>query len=139
MEVGQAYQLSILKRGSGGWSGNQPFMNQPVIDLVDAGGNIVTDESAAPITAEVTPSISQSSYIVVDITNDGEPGIDHISFSTNIIADDRAVYGPVDVIGIVSAFTQEASIYAQNDDDDNTLPRLAFNVLNKRKRGRGLC
>ena len=105
-------------------------MNQQVvIALVDAGGNIVTDESAAPITAEVTPSISQSSYIIVDTTNNNMPGIDHISFSTNLIADDRTVYGPGDVIGIVWAFTQEVSIYAQNDDN-STLPRLALNVLN---------
>ena len=104
-------------------------MNQPVIASVDAGGNIVSDESAAPITAEVTPSISQSSYIIVDTTNDDVPGIDHISFITNIIADDRTVYGPVDIIEIFLAFTQEVSIYAQNDDD-STLPRLAVNVLN---------
>ena len=133
VEVGQAHQLSILQHDSGGWAGNQPFINQPVIALVDAGGNIVTRESAASITAEVTPSISHSSYIIVDTTNDDVPGIDHISFSTSITADDRTLYGPGDVIEIVLTFTQEVALYAQ--DDDSTLPSLALNVLNNGSMG----
>ena len=110
-------------------------MNQPVIALVDAGGNIVSDESAAPITAEVTPSISQSSYIIVDTTNDNVPGIDHISFSTNTIADDRTVYGPVDLTKNFLAFTQEVSIYAQNDDDSMYASGIGFKCVEYRSVG----
>ena len=76
------------------------------------------------MTAEVTPSISHSSFIIVDTSDDPVPEIARVSFTQNIILDDRTLYGPGDVIGIIVTFTQEVALYENGD----TLPKLILNA-----------
>lgn len=129
VEIGSPHKLSILRNASRGQAGNQPFAIQPKIAIVDAGGNVVVEDLSTLVTAEMTPSISHSSYIIVDTTNDPSPSIESVSFSANIISDDRILYGPGDIIEILVKFTQEVALYPQSDSS-NTLPRLVLNVMN---------
>ena len=77
---GLPYTLSMLQLSSGSWAGNRPFLFQPKVGLIDAGGNIVVHDSSTVVTAEVTPSISYSSFIVVDTSNDPVPDIARVSY-----------------------------------------------------------
>ena len=57
--VGPPRGLTVLKNSARAWAGNQPFSDQPRIALVDAGGNIVTWESASSVTAQLTDGSEQ--------------------------------------------------------------------------------
>lgn len=89
---------------------------------------MVVDDSTSLVIAEVTPSISLSSYIIVDTTNDSIPSIERVSFGPSIISDQRVLYGPGDVIDIIIEFTQEVTLYHKSNEI--TLPTLALNVTN---------
>ena len=71
VEVAPPDHIEFLKLPSSEmWAGNQPFLEQPLLALMDAGGNIVEHETCGPMRAILTESLSQTSEIVVDTTND---------------------------------------------------------------------
>jgi hypothetical protein len=133
VEIGPAYKLSILRHASGGWAGNQPFSRQPKIALVDKGGNVVVGDSTNVVTATVVPSLSYSTHIIVDTTDDPTPVIDRVAFSSRILSDGRILYGPGDSIEIIVTFTQEVALYPKGDG--SSLPRLILNAIHNGSAG----
>ena len=127
VKVGPPQRLSILQATSDGSAGNQPFPVQPKIALADAGGNVVVSDSAAIATAELTPSISYSSHIIVDTSNDAVPGVSRVSFGPTVLLDERNLYGPGDIVEILITFTQEIALFP--DVDPSVLPSLTLNIM----------
>ena len=128
VEVGPPNRLSILQYSSGGWAGNQPFQIQPIVALVDAGGNIVIEDSTSVVTAHVTPSLAHNSRVIIDTSNDAIPTITEVRFAENIKNDTRLTYGPGDMIQIDVVFSQEVTIF--QTINDGTLPQIILNTIN---------
>ncbi|KAL3786858.1 hypothetical protein HJC23_013779 [Cyclotella cryptica] len=128
VNIGQPDKLTILQHALGGWAGNHPFPIQPNVALVDAGGNIIVNDSTAIVNAGVTHSLSYFFHLIVDTSNDPVPGISHVAFSPNIISDNRISYAPGDSVEITVTFTQEVTLFSQANG--SILPRLALNVVN---------
>lgn len=126
VEIGPPHQLSFLRHSSGGWAGNQPFPTQPKLALMDAGGNIVVGDSSSMVAAHVTPSISHNSILIIDTSNDAIPSVTEVRFSPSIKNDDRALYGPGDVIDIDVIFSQKVTLFQVNED--GALPLLVLNI-----------
>ena len=51
VNLGNPTSLEIVRQADGVYSGGQPFVQQPVVALVDGGGNVFTDESTSQVTA----------------------------------------------------------------------------------------
>jgi hypothetical protein len=126
VEIGPPHQLKFLRHSSGGWAGNQPFPTQPKLALVDAGGNIVVGDSSSMVTAHVTPSMAHNSMVIIDTSNDAIPIVTEVRFAPSIKDDERAIYGPGDVIQIHVIFSQEVTIFQINAD--GALPTLILNI-----------
>ena len=126
--VGSPHQLRILQRPSSTWAGNQPFRFQPVIGLCDAGGNVVTSESRITITALLAQSLSHSSHVVIDTTNDDVPRVESVSFGNDILGAARNVYGSGDNISVRVLFSQEVIVQARPNVSQLDLPSLELNV-----------
>lgn len=117
----------------GAWAGNQPFAIQPHVALVDAGGNVIVNDSTALIEAEVTHSLSYSFHLIIDTSNDPVPGISHVAFSPHIMSDNRISYAPGDNVEITVTFTQEITLLSKANG--NILPKLALNIVNNGRAG----
>lgn len=126
MKIGPPHKLAILQHSSRGWAGNQPFPIQPKVALVDAGGNVVTEDSTTTVTAHITPSLSQTSHVIVDTSNDAIPVVETVSFASSIVSDERILYGPGDAIEIIITFSQEVAVFPY--EDDGIPPRIILNV-----------
>jgi hypothetical protein len=97
---------------------------------VDAGGNIVVGESSSIVTAHMTPSIAHNSMVIIDTSNDAIPSVTEVRFAPSIMDDERALYGPGDVIHIDVIFSQEVTIFQINGiNEDDTLPQLILNII----------
>ena len=64
---------------------NEPFLVQPKVALVDAGGNILIDKSDTYVHAYIARSLSQTSDIVIDTSKDSIPSIYSVQFHHSII------------------------------------------------------
>lgn len=126
VDIGPPHRLSILQHSSGGWAGNQPFLIQPKVALVDAGGNVISSDSSSIVTAHLTPSLAFDSKVMIDTSNDATPSIILAEFAQSLKEDGRTLYGPGDIIHIDVIFDQEAAMFPSTGD--GTLPRLMLNV-----------
>jgi hypothetical protein len=127
VEIGPPRRLSILRHSSGGWAGNQPFLIQPKVALVDAGGNVVSYDSSSMVTAHLTPSLTYDSKVIINTVNDATPSIVVAEFAKSVTNDGRALYGPGDVIHIDVIFDQEVTTFSTMEDGNR--PRLMLNVV----------
>ena len=127
VDIGPPHRLSILRNSNGGWAGNQPFLVQPKVALVDAGGNVVVSDSTSIVTAHLTPSLLFDSNVIVDTANDAVPSIVLVEFAHSIQDDGRALYGPGDIIHIDVLFDQGVAIFPKFDN--GALPRLTLNAV----------
>lgn len=127
VEIGPPHRLSILRHSSGGWAGNQPFLIQPKVALVDAGGNVVSYDSSSMVTAHLTPSLTYDSKVIINTVNDATPSIVVAEFAKSVTNDGRALYGPGDVIHIDVIFDQEVTTFSTMEDGNR--PRLMLNVV----------
>ncbi len=126
VDVGPPHRLSILRHSSGGWAGNQPFLIQPKVAIVDAGGNVVSSDSSSIITAHLTPSLATESKVIINTANDATPTVILAEFAQSIKEDGRTLYGPGDIIHIDLKFDQEVAIFPSADN--GTPPRLMLNA-----------
>lgn len=116
------------------WAGNQPFLEQPAVALVDAGGNIVKSESGGgTMDAILVKSLSQSSDIVIDTSKDSEPSIESVQFHQTHKDEEQTVYSAGHNISIVVTFTQEVNVKLSEDVNSTSplLPSLKLNVLDE--------
>ena len=58
VNLGEAASLSVVTPISGAWAGGLPFVQQPEIELLDAGKNRIVTDSSSVITVELTNSPS---------------------------------------------------------------------------------
>jgi hypothetical protein len=126
VDIGPPHRLSILRHSSGGWAGNQPFLIQPKVALVDAGGNVISSDSTSIVTAHLTPSLAFESKVIINTANDATPSIILAEFAQSIKEDGRTLYGPGDIIHIDVVFDQEVAIFPSVEN--GTLPRLMLNA-----------
>lgn len=128
VDIGPPHRLSILRNSSGGWAGNQPFLVQPKVAIVDAGGNVVSSDSSSVVTAHLTPSLATESNVIINTSNDARPSIIRTEFAQSIKEDGRTLYGPSDIILIDLIFDQEVAIFPSVDLGSATPPRLMLNA-----------
>ena len=127
VEIGPPTTLSFLRHSSGCWAGNQPFSTQPILALMDMGGNIVVGDSTSRVTAHVTPSLAHSSRVVVYTINDAIPVIVLVQAEDGIRDEERLSYGPGDIIQIDVQFTQEVTLFQTNGGIST--PQIALNIV----------
>uniref|UniRef100_A0A7S4JS32 Calx-beta domain-containing protein n=1 Tax=Odontella aurita TaxID=265563 RepID=A0A7S4JS32_9STRA len=147
VSVGSPSGIRVLRHSSNGWAGNQPIPVQPKIGLVDAGGNVVKEDSASVVRAFLTPSLAVSTQIVIDTSNGSIPHILSLKYDANTVAEARKVYGSGDIITIELTFSQEVTVLPSshtvpltthdlvrptlelNAIDDSSIPSYAFASL----------
>ena len=115
------------------WAGNQPFLEQPVLKLVDAGGNIVEDDSCGTLDAVLVRSLSQTSDISIDTSHDDVPTIESVQYHQSHLVDEQTEYSAGHNMSIIVTFTQEVSIITRKgiDAPSKLLPTLELNVLDE--------
>ena len=91
--------------------GHSPIIPQPKIELVDAGGNIVTNDSETEVYVTLVQSLSQSSNIVIDTSNDPLPEMVSVKFHESVLVDGFESYSSGHVLVIVITFTQEVFVH----------------------------
>ena len=134
--IGSPHRIEVLREPSATWAGNQPFLSQPRIGLVDAGGNIVsTDSTTTSVQAYVTPSLAVSSQIVIDTTQDPVPMVLSVDYIEAIRSASRVVYGSGDVLSIEIVFTHDVVVELSTSTADDSAavaplsPSLELNVV----------
>ncbi len=116
------------------WAGNQPFLQQPELRLVDAGGNTVETESCGTMDAMLIESLSQSSDIIIDTSNDDIPVVDSLQYEELHMTDGFTEYSAGHIITIIVSFTQEVSIIPLRPGNDNStwvLPSIELNAVDE--------
>lgn len=113
------------------WAGNQPFLKQPILALVDAGGNIVEYESCGTLNATMTESLSQTSQIVVDTRFDDIPFVESIHFALDENENGDNLFSVGHNISIIITFSQEVEVKLPNNttSEDPKVPSLELNVV----------
>lgn len=115
------------------WAGNQPFLEQPIVRLVDAGGNTVERENCGTVEAVLTRSLSQRSEIRIDTSQDDIPMIESVQFDISHITDGETRYTAGHNISIIITFTQEVSVIVRPGFTitERSVPSLELNVLDE--------
>lgn len=133
VQTGQAESLKILQESGSTWAGNQPFVKQPKLALVDSGGNTLYNTTQIAIESSMTESLSSISDIVIDTRNDNLPSVVDIRFSSNIIDDGFTSYSNGHVVLIEVQFDEEVYIRIRRDQVSQSnlrRPSLQLNVTN---------
>ena len=112
MEIGPTEVLRLVPTKSTitGY-GHQPFIPQPKLELVDAGGNIVKNDSETLVSVTLVPSLSQTSDIVIDTSQDPLPTLVSLKFHREVLEDGFDSYSTGHVIPITLSFTQEVFVH----------------------------
>jgi len=110
VEIGQPFRLDILREPSDTWASNQPFPRQPRVGLVDAGGNVILNDSSTVVHAYVTPSLAYSSHVVIDTSGGNVPHILSLKFSSDILNSEWNTCGQGDLLPIEVTFSQEVVV-----------------------------
>jgi hypothetical protein len=116
------------------WAGNQPFLQQPVLRVVDAGGNTVESDSCGTMDAMLTESLSQSSDIIIDTFNDDIPVVDSLQYEESHMTDGFTEYSAGHTITIIVSFTQEVSVIPLRPGNNNStwvFPSLELNAVDE--------
>lgn len=130
VHLGHMHQLILTQYPSHTWAGNQPFIVQPKVALVDAGGNVIVNDSATKVLAYLTPSLAHNSEIIID-TKEGElPCIISTTYSRDILEENKTIYSSGDVISIEVIFDQDVRVSLQvgRDQHNASRPSLRLNV-----------
>ncbi len=88
---------------------------------------MVTGDSSTIITAHMTPSLSLTSRVIIDTSNDPVPAVVGVEYDESIMSDTRSSYGPGDIIGVNVIFSQEVTVSIPNNQ--SLLPRILLNVV----------
>jgi hypothetical protein len=127
--VGLPHRLQIVSHPLKTWAGNQPFDTQPILHLLDAGGNIVTTDSSTVVEAFLVPSLGQTTQIIVDTRNDDVPKIADMKVSRPIVVNKEFV--PGDIISLKVEFSQEVVVKISEYDETPILPTIDLNIMNE--------
>lgn len=131
VEIGpaQALRLAPIASSITGY-GHQPLIHQPKVELVDAGGNIVKNDSETLVSATLVPSLSQTSNIVIDTSQDPLPKLVSLKFHKEILEDGFDSYSTGHIIPITLTFTQEVFVHQtkKNSGDSRKLPTLDLDI-----------
>mmetsp|Transcript_28601 Transcript_28601/g.60128 ORF Transcript_28601/g.60128 Transcript_28601/m.60128 type:complete len:196 (+) Transcript_28601:967-1554(+) len=76
----------------------------------------------------MTPSLSLTSRVVINTSNDPVPFVIGVEFDESITSDMRNSYGPGDIIGMNFIFSQEVTFTFPNNQ--SLRPRILLNVIN---------
>ena len=133
VQTGQVESLKLLQETGSTWSGNQPFVQQPKLALVDSGGNILYNTTNVAIESSMTESLSSISNIMIDTRNDNLPRVVDIRFSSSITNDGFTSYSNGHVVRIEVRFDEEVYIRLKSDQVSHSnlrRPSLQLNVTN---------
>ena len=112
MEFGPAEAIRLAsKNPSMEGLGHYPIIPQPKVQLVDAGGNIVTNDSETEVIVTLVQSLSQNSNIVIDTSNDPLPEMVSVRFHQSVLEDGFESYSSGHVLVMVITFTQEVFVH----------------------------
>ena len=64
--LGAPFALKLIQSASDAWAGGTPFQNQPIVGLIDGGGNIIITDSTNTVTAEI--SVNPTGYPLLGVT-----------------------------------------------------------------------
>ncbi len=84
-------------------------------------------DSTSLVNAHVTPSLSQTTRIVVNTANDAIPSIVNVAYAPSIKDDERVSFGPGDAIIIDVLFSQDVALF--QTFDGGIMPQIALNVV----------
>eukprot|EP01034_Spumella_vulgaris_P023126 gene23126-29319_t len=120
--LGPARGLQISTAAADAWAGNQAIGVQPVVQLVDLGGNIVSTDYSTSVGVSILTSLSLDRSVRVDTFNSSIPTI--VSVST-LLAD--GVYGAGHIVDFTMTF--EARVFVSPSEVEGNVPHLVLNVL----------
>jgi hypothetical protein len=115
------------------WSGNQPFIEQPMLTLLDAGGNIVEETSADTVNATLVPSLSRSSEIIIDTEKDDVPRVIAVQYYESHIFDEDIGFTAGHEILIKVIFSQEVNVIKHQSLNVSfpLIPSIELNVVDE--------
>lgn len=125
--VSDVYSIEMNQNPAMGLSNNQPFLQQPIISFVDAGGNVVESSGYTSIVASLTSSLSRFHPIVVDTKMSPVPSVLKVSFAEDFSGLNYIVLGPGEDIEIFVTFTEEIKIKKGGASD---IPWIEMNTSN---------
>ena len=130
VHLGPKHQLILTQYPSHTWAGNQPFIVQPKIAIVDAGGNVIINDSTTEVVAFITPSLAYNSEIIIDTKDDALPCIVSVTYSREILEENKTMYSAGDIIPIEVIFDQEVLVSLQvgREKHNASYPSLLLNV-----------
>jgi len=105
VKIGPPRVLSTFVAADVAWAGGLPIEIQPVLKLLDYGGNVLTSEFAADVTCQLIPSLSFTSTIEVDSSFTDNTFVQTVTSSLVPRWDDE--YGAGSVVDIVLNFNFE--------------------------------
>ena len=113
VHLGPKHQLILAQYLSHTRDSNQPFIFQPKIAIVDAGGNVIINDSMTEVLAFITPSLAYNSEIIIDTKEDALLCIVFIAFLRDILEESKTMHSSGDVIPIEVIFDHEVLISLQ--------------------------
>jgi len=105
VNIGSPRVLSTSVAADVAWAGGLPIEVQPVLKLLDYGGNVLTSEFNAEVTCQLIPSLSFTSVIEVDSSLHDSTFVKTVTSSLTPRWDDE--YGAGSVVDIVLNFNFE--------------------------------
>lgn len=122
-------------KADGAWAGNQPFTQQPVLQLQDFGGNPRRPDFTSTVTASIVPSLSVGLHdnVLIDTSDAPQTAVLNVS----LLSLQDGVYGAGHVIDItvtfaVNVWVTDAAALQLNDPVTVDLPYLLLNISNSR-------
>lgn len=117
--VGPPRDFKIVRYADRAWAGNQAFLVQPEVHLVDYGENVVQTDFSSISTAFILPSLSTSKTIIINTTDADTTVVE--SVSVNKVS---GTYGAGEIIDISIKFS--AMVFLTSEE----LPSLRMKVAN---------
>ncbi len=79
IQHGMPAGLRIDQEIDGSWSGGSGFKRQPIVSIVDGGGNIVSSDSSTMALAHMTPSMTAgAATVTIDTSNSSTAGVEQV-------------------------------------------------------------
>ncbi len=93
VQHGMPAGLLIEQKIDGSWTGRGGFKNQPIVSIVDGGGNIVSSDSSARVTVHMTPSMTVGAKISINTLNSSMVEVEQVmAYPTGISAPGTSIY-----------------------------------------------
>ena len=123
--IGDIFDMNILQSPTHALSNNQPFLQQPMLSLVDRGHNVVSEYEELVIKASLVESLSLTSTIVINTESSPIVSIVSVYFDPVLAIIPSPKLAPGDVIAFFVNFTDEVVVTLA---DDGVLPKIEMNI-----------